>query len=74
MDTPPPNFEKWLRPGGKKCHFLRQAHARLHIAIQQVLVLDISACEHFYRATLRFARYCHDKFSVCPSVCNVGGL
>jgi len=28
-------------------------------------LLDMSC---FYRATLRFARYCHDKLSVRPSV------
>jgi len=28
----------------------------------------------FYRAKRSVARYCHDKLSVRPSVCNVGGL
>jgi len=28
----------------------------------------------FYRAKRSIVRYCHDKLSVCPSVCNFGGL
>ena len=28
----------------------------------------------FYCTKHSVARYCHDKLSVCPSVCNVGGL
>ena len=30
--------------------------------------------ERFYRAKRNVARYCHDKLSVCPSVCDVDGL
>jgi len=29
---------------------------------------------HFYRAKRSGARYCRDKLSVCPSVCDVSGL